>query len=40
MIGNAEVYYENDNAIAFGKMYKGDRYLFIGILPKKKENLK
>lgn len=35
MIGTAEVYYENDNATAFGKIYKGDRYIFIGILPKK-----
>ena len=31
--GNADRYYENDRAIAFGKEYK-NRFVFIGILPK------
>ncbi|MBE5958986.1 MAG: hypothetical protein E7254_09035 [Lachnospiraceae bacterium] len=36
MLGEAEVYYENDCAIGFGKYYKSGNYSFVAILPKKK----
>lgn len=34
MNGTSDIYYENDYATAFGKMYEGEGIEFIGILPK------
>ena len=34
MVGDAEYYLENEEAIGFSKNYKDGRYSFIGILPK------
>ena len=37
MIGEEQIYYENNYAMAFKKNYKNSKYSFVGILPKKSE---
>ena len=34
MFGEENIYFENENAKAFAKPYKGNKYIFVGILPK------
>ena len=34
MFGEENTYFENENAKAFAKPYKGNKYMFVGILPK------
>lgn len=40
MFGEENIYMENDNAKAFMKMYKDEKYAFIGILPKQEGDFK